>query len=197
MNLCESQTKINLMRAFAGECQAQNRYNIAADIAKQQKLIVIERMFKLTANQEEQHAKLFFQLLQECAGENIDIAAGFPADVFTDIGQLLDASAKGENDEAEDIYPAFAGIAQSEGLLRPAEIFRYVAEIEATHRQRFEYYAQLWRDGMLFRSDSTEQQWMCLNCGHIHTGSEPPLNCPVCGVEQGYFIRREEAAFTV
>ena len=197
MNLTDSMTKINLMRAFAGEGQAQARYLSAADTARQQKLAVIERLFRFTANQEQQHAEIFLRLLGECAGENIDIAAGFPADSFTDIGSLLEAAARGEDSEAHSIYPAFAQTAQDEGFAITAAKFRAIAEIEEVHRQRFEHYAMLWREDMLFRSDSTEQRWLCLNCGHIHTGSEPPAECPVCAVPQGYFIRYSEAAFTV
>ncbi|MBR2283111.1 MAG: rubrerythrin family protein [Ruminococcus sp.] len=192
MELKNSQTKIILMRAFAGECQAQNRYLIAADTAKQQKLNVIERLFRFTALQEHQHARIFQELLGECAGESVEITADFPVDVSGDIQQLLDLAARDEKHEAETVYPEFARIAAEEGFLPAAEKLRAIAEIEETHRQRFERFAQLWREGMLFRSDSTEQQWVCLNCGHIHTGSEPPSECPVCSFPQGYSIRRED-----
>jgi rubrerythrin len=196
MNFNESQTKINLMRAFAGESQARQRYYQSALIAQKQYLVSLERMFRFTAEQEEQHAIVFFNLLKEAAGSNIEINAGYPADAYSDIQQLLDSAAKAESDEFGIVYPDFALVAQNEGFPEAASKFKMIGEIENTHRARFEYYAKLWRDGMMFRSESTEERWMCLNCGHIHVGSEPPANCPVCGVKQGFFIREAEAPFT-
>ena len=192
----ESQTRINLMRAFAGECQARQRYYQAALIAQQQKLIGIERLFRFTAEQEERHALVFWKLLKESVGESIDISAGYPADVYEDIGQLLDASAKEEEKEHSIIYPDFARAAANECYTDIAKKFSMTAEIENAHRARFEYYGRLYADGMLFRSEDTEQCWICLNCGHVHKGSEPPQECPECRAAQGYFIRECEAAFT-
>ena len=196
INFNESQTKINLMRAFAGESQARQRYYQSALIAQKQDLVSLERMFRFTAEQEEQHAIIFFNLLKEAAGENIEITAGYPADAYSDIQQLLDSAAKAESDEFGIVYPDFALIAQNEGFTEAASKFKMIGEIENSHRARFEHYAKLWRDGMMFRSESTEERWMCLNCGHIHIGSEPPTTCPVCGVKQGFFIREAEAPFT-
>lgn len=196
INFNESQTKINLMRAFAGESQARQRYYQSALIAQKQYLVSLERMFRFTAEQEEQHAIIFFNLLKEAAGQSIEITAGYPADAYTDIQQLLDSAAKAESDEFGIVYPDFALIAQNEGFNEAASKFKMIGEIENSHRARFEYYAKLWRDGMMFRSESTEERWMCLNCGHIHVGSEPPTACPVCGVKQGFFIREAEAPFT-
>lgn len=191
-----SKTRENLMRAFAGECQARQRYYMAALTAQQQKLIGIERMLRFTAEQEERHAMVFFKLMGDAAGQNIDISAGFPADVYTDIQQLLDAAAQGEQNEFERIYPEFSRIAADEGFQEAAAKFSMISEIEECHRKRFSYYADLMRRDELFRSESTEESWICLNCGHIHKGSEPPRECPVCNAEQGYFIRHAEAAFT-
>ena len=105
-------------------------------------------------------------------------------------------SEKEEKKEFSVVYPDFARIAAEEGFTEAASKFRMIADIENSHRARFRYYGELYRSGMLFRSNDTEQCWICLNCGHIHKGSEPPQECPVCRAEQGYFIRREEAAFT-
>lgn len=195
-DLNKSQTRMNLMRAFAGECQARQRYYQAALIAQQQKLIGLERMFRFTAEQEERHAMVFWKLMKDSAGQTVDLTAGFPADVFEDIGQLLDASQKEEKKEHVVVYPDFARIADDEGFTEAAGKFRAIAEIENEHSARFAYYAELYRQGGLFRSDDTQQRWICLNCGNIHVGSEPPQECPVCNSEQGYFIREEEAAFT-
>lgn len=192
----ESQTKVNLMRAFAGECQARQRYYQAALTAQQKKYIGIERMFRFTAEQEERHAMVFWKLLRDASGESVDISASYPVEVYDDIGQLLDAAAKDEDNEFSSIYPDFARIATEEGFTEAAAKLRMIAEIENCHRARFEYYGKLYHDGKLFRCDDTQQKWICLNCGHIHVGSEPPKECPVCKAEQGYFIRELEAAFT-
>lgn len=192
----ESQTKINLMRAFAGESQSRMRYYLAALTAQKQYLVGLERMFRFTADQEEHHAQVFYDLLKDAAGEEIEIKSDFPADVYEDLQQLLDASANSENKEFSEIYPDFARIAAEEGFTDIGNKFRMIAKIEDSHKHRFEYYADLMRKGMLFRSEDTEERWMCLNCGHIHIGSEPPQNCPVCGVQQGFYIREAEAPFT-
>jgi rubrerythrin len=153
-------------------------------------------MFRFTAEQEERHAMVFWKLMKNAAGQTVDVTAGYPADVFEDIGQLLDASQKEEEKEHVVVYPDFARIADDEGFTGAARKFRAIAEIEKEHGTRFAYYAGLYREDRLFRSDDTQQRWICLNCGHIHVGSEPPQECPVCSAEQGYFIREAEAAFT-
>ncbi len=195
-NFNDSQTKINLMRAFAGESQSRMRYYLAALTAQKQYLVGLERMFRFTADQEEHHAQVFYDLLRDAAGEDITINADFPADPFTDLTQLLDAAAKGEEKEFSEVYPDFARIAAEEGFTEIGNKFRMIAEIEDSHKHRFQYYADLMRSDMLFRSEDTNERWMCLNCGHIHTGSEPPQNCPVCGVKQGFYVREAEAPFT-
>ena len=195
-NFDSSITKNNLMRAFAGESQSRMRYYLAALTAQQQYLVGLERMFRFTAEQEEQHAKVFFEYLQQAAGEEIIINANFPADSYTGLQQLLDAAAKDEEKEHSQVYPDFARIAAEEGFTDISSTFRMIAEIEDKHKHRFEYYADLMRQDKLFRSDDTNERWMCLNCGHIHTGSEPPQNCPVCSVKQGFYVREAEAPFT-
>lgn len=194
-NFLKSQTKENLMRAFAGESQARNRYIFASETASQQNYYVLSRLFKFTADQEQQHAKVFFDLLQDAAGNNIEITAGYPADVYTDMQKLLETSVHNENEEFADVYPKFAEIARQEGFAKAASKFSLIAQIENIHRERFEYYSNLLREDKLFKSDKSER-WMCLNCGHVHEGSEPPLICPVCGVRRDYFIREAEAPYT-
>lgn len=196
IDFSQSNTRSNLMRAFAGECQSRQRYYQSALIAQKQNFIGIERLFRFTAEQEERHAMVFYHLLKDVAGQEVEIAAGYPADVFSDLQQLLDAAVRDEDKEHSVIYPDFARIADDEGFSDAAGKFRAVSDIENSHRERFSYYAELMRSGMLFRSDSTQEVWICLNCGHIHVGSEPPVHCPVCNVPQGYFIREKEAAFT-
>jgi rubrerythrin len=191
-----SETRINLMRAFAGECQAANRYRIASDSANELNNHVMGMIFRFTARQEEKHAAVFFNLLKDSAGSNIEIKSGYPADVYSDIIRLLESSVHNENEEHINIYPTFSKIAEQEGFSAAAAKFSLIAEIENEHRRRFEYYLQLMKNDNLFRSDKTER-WICLNCGHIHESSSAPLVCPVCGVRQDYFIREREAAFTL
>ncbi|MCC8135273.1 MAG: rubrerythrin family protein [Ruminococcus sp.] len=194
-NFMTSQTRINLMRAFAGESQARNRYTFAKQAALEQNLYVISEVFRFTAEQEEQHAKIFYELLKEGAGKNVEITAGYPADVYDEIEKLLESAIHNEHEEFSDAYPSFAKTAQEEGFPKAASKFSLIAEIENIHKLRFMHYSELMREGKLFRSDGNER-WMCLNCGHIHEGSEAPLMCPVCGARQGYFIRENEAPFT-
>ncbi len=195
-DFCSSETRKNLMRAFAGECQSRQRYYQAALIAQQEKYVGLERMFRFTAEQEERHAKVFFELLKDCAGESIRIEADYPADVYSTLPELLKASAAEEYHEAAEVYPEFEQIARKEGFLDAAGKFKMIASIEQEHHKRFDYYSKLMENGTLFRSESTDEAWICLNCGHIHTASEPPSDCPVCGAEKGYFIRLAEAPFT-
>ena len=194
-NFMTSRTCENLMRAFAGESQARNRYTFAKQAALEKNLYVISEVFRFTAAQEEQHAKIFYELLKDSAGKNIEITAGYPADVYDDIQKLLDSSVHNESEEFESVYPAFARIAQEEGFAKAAAKLKLIAQIESFHMKRFEYYSGLMREDRLFRSEKDER-WLCLNCGHIHEGSEAPLVCPSCGVRQGYFIREAEAPFT-
>lgn len=194
-NFMSSQTRINLMRAFAGESQARNRYTFAKQTAIEQNLYVISEIFKFTASQEEQHAKVFYDILKEASGTNIEIDGGYPVDVYDDVQKLIDASIHNEGAEYGTVYPDFAKIARDEGFAKAASKFSMIAEVEKTHMDRFEYYGRLLSNGKLFKSDKSEK-WMCLNCGNIHEGSEAPLVCPICGKRQGYFIRENEAAFT-
>jgi rubrerythrin len=196
LQLEKSQTFGNLMRAFAGECMSQTRYLLAADEAQKQEYAAIARVFRFTAKQEKQHAKIFYGFLSNFPGTNIDISGGFPADQTSDIQKLLELAAKGESSEAGTVYPDFARIARDEGFTDIADRFAMIGEIENSHRKRFEYYVGLLRSGMLLRSESTEERWICLNCGHIHTGSEPPQICPVCGVDHGWSVREREADMT-
>lgn len=191
----KSESRINLMRAFAGESQARNRYTFAQCTAEQNNFFALGQVFKFTAGQEKAHAEVFYNLLKQSAGINTEITAGYPADVYDDISKLLQCSVHNENDEAETIYPSFAETAKKEGFPEIASKFILIAGIEEIHRRRFEYFENLLKQDRLFKSDKTER-WVCLNCGHIHESSEPPKACPVCSKNQGYFIREIDLAFT-
>ena len=193
-NFKESQTKTNLMRAFAGESQASNRYTFAAEIAKKQGLYVIEAVFNFTANQELAHANIFMKHLSELNGENIEIDGKYPVEVTNSVIELLENATHNEFEEYEDVYKSFAETAEAEGNLPVAASFKNIAEIEKTHAERFKYFAELLRQNKLFVADA-ECEWMCLNCGHIYKGKAVPEVCPVCSHERGYFIRLELAPY--
>ena len=162
----QSETRLNLMRAFAGESQARNRYTFAAGIAKKKNLQVIEGIFTFTANQEQAHAKVYYNLLEKCSGQNIKVDGTYPVDIFPDILQHLRAAQHNEYQEWDHDYAGFAKIATEEGFPEIAHIFSSIADIEKTHGDRFGKFADLLEQDRLFVSD-VEVKWMCLNCGQI------------------------------
>lgn len=188
-------TKENLMRAFAGESQARNRYTIAAGQAKQQDLHVIEAVFTFTADQEKEHAEIFYNHLSELGGESIQIDGAYPVDISQDIAQLLRFAQHNEYQEHDDVYLHFAEKAKEEGFMKVAGSFRLIADIEKTHGDRFGMFADLIEQKKLFVSD-VDTAWMCLECGNIYRGKAVPEECPVCHHSRGYFIRVELAPYT-
>lgn len=195
LKLAESVTKENLMRAFAGESQARNRYIFAARQAEENGQHVLQVLFAYTASQEEAHAKVFYNHLKELAGENICIPdAAYPIDISDSIEELLRSAQHNEYEEHEPIYRSFGDKAKEEGFPVIANAFYKIAEIEKMHGDRFGKFAELLRDGKLFVSD-VEEEWLCLNCGYVHKGTQAPAICPVCQYDQGYFIRLKLAPF--
>lgn len=194
-DFCSSKTKENLMRAFAGESQARNRYTHAKQQAEQQKLFVLADLFKFTANQEKEHAMIFYNHLKECAGETINIDGGYPVDLSANTLDLLKMAQHNEYEEHGDVYPAFAEIARQEGFSKVAQDFTNIAKIEKYHGDRFASFAKLMEQNQLFTSDKTET-WYCLNCGYIMEGTSAPPVCPVCSVPQGYYIRLNMTPWT-
>ncbi len=184
----KSETRENLMRAFAGESQARNRYTFAAQQARSQQLPVIEMIFNYTANQERAHAKIFYDHLKQLAGTTIHVDGGYPVDIYTNMDDLLKAAQHNEYEEHDPVYKTFGDIAREEGFTAVAASFYSIAAIEKTHGDRFGTFAELLKEGRLFSSEK-DDSWLCLNCGHIYTGCEVPPRCPVCKEEQGYFIR--------
>lgn len=185
-----SETKDNLMRAFAGESQARNRYTFGASVAKKNNLYVVSEVFLFTAGQEKEHAEIFYNFLSEMAGENIHVDGSYPVDLSTDIINLLRAAQHNEYEEHDDAYKKFGDVAREEGFDKIAGAFHMIGEIEKTHGDRFGMFADMIESNALFVSD-VETGWMCLNCGHIYTGKEVPERCPVCDHDRGYFIRLE------
>lgn len=191
----ESQTKENLMRAFAGESQARNRYTFAAGMATKQKQQMIADVFLFTANQEKEHAEIFYNHLEELAGETIHIDGGYPVDISQDIVTLLKYATHNEYEEWEDVYKNFGDTASKEGFLKVAQDFYNIAKIEKTHGDRFSQLASMLENNELYVSHVT-CKWMCLNCGFIYEGTNVPDKCPVCNHDQGYFIHLELAPYT-
>ncbi|MCM1135048.1 MAG: rubrerythrin family protein [Clostridium sp.] len=189
-----SETKDNLMRAFAGESQARNRYTFAAEQAKKEKLQVIEAVFKYTASQEEAHAQVFYNHLKELSGETIHVDGGYPVDISEDVAKLLRMAQHNEYEEHNDVYRAFGEKAKEEGFLQVANSFFMIAEIEKEHGDRFGRFAELMENNGLFKENG-KTKWMCLNCGHVYEGESAPEKCPVCLHDKGYFIRYEESPY--
>ncbi len=190
-----SETSKNLMRAFAGESQARNRYTIAADIAKDQKLYVVEAVFRFTAEQERAHAEVFYEHLKELDGEEITVDGGYPVNVTKSVLDLLKYAAGNEYKEHDDVYKAFANVAKEEGFTKVAVDFENIAKIEKMHGDRFAKLAELLESNKLFLCDA-ECGWMCLNCGNVIETKGAPEKCPVCNADQGFFVRLSFAPYT-
>lgn len=190
----KSVTKENLMRAFAGESQARNRYTIAAEQAKKQNYHVLEQVFTFTANQEREHAEIFYQHLEKMAGKTIHIDGGYPVDISEDLCELLRMAQHNEYEEHDVVYKEFAQKAMEEGYPQIASSFELIAGIEKYHGDRFGKFAKFMEDKKLHFCE-VEVGWMCLNCGYVSYGTLAPKNCPVCHEDQGYFIRLSLAPF--
>ena len=190
VDFAQSETKKNLLRAFAGESQARNRYTFSASFAKKQGYPCLEMVFLFTAGQELEHAKVFYDQLKSFPGENIAIDGNYPIDLYTTVVEHLRAAQHNEYQEFEHDYTGFAHTAKEEGFPEISHLFSQIARIEKVHGDRFGQFADLIEEGKLFVSD-VECQWMCLNCGYIVTAQRPPEQCPVCKHEQGYFVRLE------
>ena len=184
----KSNTRINLMKAFAGESQARNRYTFAASKARKDGLHIIESIFLFTANQEKEHAELFYKYLEPVAGENINIEGGYPVDIHDNVIDLLKSARHNEYEEYDPVYKAFGDEAKEEGFNAIAKTFHMIADIEKTHGDRFDKFIKLMEENKLFVSD-VEAGWICLNCGYVYRGKEVPKICPVCKHDRGYFLK--------
>lgn len=181
-----TKTSENLMRAFAGESQARNRYTFYASIAKKEGYVQISNLFTETAENEREHAKVFFKLLNESlGGEQVEITGAYPVALGDTKANLL-AGAEGEKDEWSNVYPEFADIADKEGFSDIANIFRKIAEIEKHHENRYRKLLSNVENNTVFKKD-TVVTWKCDNCGYIHTGEEAPEVCPACAHPQAHF----------
>jgi len=194
MDFKNSETVKNLMRAFAGESQARNRYEFSADQARKEGLPVISSIFTFTAGQEKEHAEIFYNHLKELNGQTVLIDGGYPVDNYERSLDLLKAARHNEYEEYQNVYQKFGEVAKEEGFSKVAASFFMIAEIEKVHGDRFQKFADFLERNRLFISE-VETGWMCLNCGYVYRGVQAPAKCPVCEHEQGYFIRLELAPY--
>ena len=189
-----SQTRENLMRAFAGESQARNRYTIAAGIAHKSGLAVVQGLFLFTADQEKAHAKQFYRQLHDLGGQTIRVDGTYPVDLYADLLDYLRAAQHNEYGEWEHDYANFARTAMDEGFPLVGKLFENIANVEKIHGDRFGRYADMLERGELFASD-VKVEWMCLNCGYVVEATAAPAACPVCRHPQGYFVRVDLAPY--
>jgi len=182
-NLKGTQTEKNILTAFAGESQARNRYTYFASKAKKEDYVQIASIFEETANQEKEHAKRLFKLLE---GGEVEITGAFPAGVIGTTIENLKESAGGENYEHTIMYPGFAKVAREEGFDSIAAIFEAIAVAEKQHEKRYNDLAANIEAGKVFKKDE-KVVWRCRNCGYIHEGTEAPGACPACAHPQAHF----------
>ncbi|HJB27141.1 MAG TPA: rubrerythrin family protein [Firmicutes bacterium] len=173
MELKGSKTEQNLMTAFAGESQARNKYTYFASKAKKDGYVQIAKIFEETANNEKEHAKIWFKLL----------------DGIGTTEENLKAAAEGENYEWTDMYKTFAEEARAEGFDKIAFLFEEVGKIEKEHEERYRALLANVEGGLVFSRDG-DMVWICTNCGHIHIGKSAPEVCPVCAHPKAYFELR-------
>jgi len=178
-----SQTEKNILAAFAGESQARNRYTFFASEAKKAGYEQIAAIFLETADNEKEHAEMFFNLLE---GGDVEITAAYPAGVVGDTVANLEAAAAGERLEWSVLYKDAAETARQEGFNSVAVVFTEIAEVEAQHEARYLKLLANVREGKVFKRDSVVK-WKCRNCGYVHEGTEAPRTCPACLHPQAYY----------
>jgi rubrerythrin len=178
-----TRTEQNLLKAFAGESQARMRYTYFASVAKKEGYEQISALFLETADNEKEHAKVFFKYLE---GGMVEITASYPAGVIGTTAENLLAAATGEHEEWSDLYPAFAAVADEEDFPKVAESFREIADVEKHHESRYRTLLARVEADTVFSRDGVVR-WKCRNCGYIHEGPEAPDLCPACAHPQSYY----------
>jgi rubrerythrin len=178
-----TKTEKNLLAAFAGESQARNRYTYFASAAKKEGFEQISHIFLETAENEKEHAKIFFKYLE---GGEVEITAAYPAGVIGDTKSNLEAAAAGENMEWTNLYANFAKIARAEGFLEVAISFEQISIVEKFHESRYRKLIANIAGNEVFKKKETKK-WHCINCGYVHEGPEAPKECPACKHPQAYY----------
>ena len=178
-----TKTEKNLLAAFAGESQARNRYTYFASAAKKEGFEQISRIFLETAENEKEHAKIFFKYLE---GGEVEITAAYPAGVIGDTKSNLEAAAAGENLEWTTLYSNFANVAKEEGFPDVARSFEQIAKVEMFHENRYRKFVANIAGSEVFKKKATTK-WHCINCGYVHEGQEAPTECPACKHPKSYY----------
>ena len=183
MSIKGTKTEQNLLKSFAGESQARNRYTFFASKAKKEGFEQIAAFFEETAAQEKEHAKLFFKFLE---GGMVEITASYPAGVIGSTAENLLAAAEGEFEEWDQLYPEFARIAEEEGFKKVATAFKLVATVEKRHEERYRKLLHNIENEEVFKRPE-KSAWVCRNCGYVHNGERALDNCPCCDHPKAYF----------
>ena len=178
-----TKTEKNLLASFAGESQARNRYTYFASVARKAGYEQISAIFLETADNEKEHAKRFFKLLE---GGDLEITASYPAGVIGDTAQNLAAAAAGENLEWTKLYKEASEVAEQEGFEEAATQFKEIAEVEEEHEKRYRKLLKNVKEGNIFKRD-TVVKWKCRNCGYVHEGKIAPDVCPACAHPRAYY----------
>jgi len=178
-----TKTEKNLLASFAGESQARNRYTYFASVARNEGYKQIEGIFLETAENEKEHAKRFFKLLE---GGEAEITAAYPAGVVGTTAENLEAAANGEKMEWGMLYPDAAKIAEEEGFPEIADQFRTIGAVEKEHERRYRKLLENVQNGTVFKKDAPVK-WKCRNCGFVHEGSEAPDKCPACAHPRAHY----------
>jgi rubrerythrin len=178
-----TKTEKNLLAAFAGESQARNRYTYFASAAKKEGFEQISRIFLETAENEKEHAKIFFKYLE---GGEVEITAGYPAGIIGNTKKNLEAAAAGENMEWTKLYANFAKVAKAEGFPEVARSFEQISKVEMFHEKRYRKLMGNIAKSEVFKK-KTATRWHCMNCGYVYDGQKAPKECPACKHPQSYY----------
>lgn len=178
-----TKTEKNLLAAFAGESQARNRYTYFAGAARKEGLEQVSAIFLETADNEKEHAKVFFKYLE---GGDVEITASYPAGMIQDTKLNLAAAAAGENLEWTTLYSDFGRVAEEEGFPEIAASFKQISKVEKEHEERYRKLLVNLEAGKVFKKDSVVR-WHCRNCGYVHEGKDAPKECPACRHPQSYY----------
>jgi rubrerythrin len=183
-----TRTEQNLLKAFAGESQARNRYEFFAKAAKNEGYEQISAVFQQTANQEKEHAKRFFKFLE---GGAVEITAAYPAGKIGTTAENLKAAASGENEEWTTLYAGFSETAKAEGFSEVAAAFKWIGKVEAEHEKRYLKLLKNLETSTVFQKPA-KVRWICRNCGYVHEGEKAPETCPACQHPKAFFEVAEE-----
>ncbi len=183
MKIEGSETEKNLLKAFAGESQARNKYAYFASVARKAGFEQISSIFLETAENEKEHAKIFFQYLE---GRDLEITATYPAGKISSTEENLLAAADGEKMEFSSLYPKFQKIAEEEGFKNIAKSFKEIAEVEGKHEKRYRKLLENIKNNSVFKKDKIAK-WHCRNCGYVHQDKEAPKICPACKHPRAFY----------